>query len=72
MKTKWDKKMSVALTATMMLSVAPVNVLAKPDAKIVQSEPEEVYVDIIGEGQRSTWRCRMVSKIICCTRKVSR
>lgn len=54
MKTKWDKKMSVALTATMMLSVAPVNVLAKPDAKIVQSEPEEVYVDIIGEGQRST------------------
>ncbi|MFR2769134.1 MAG: hypothetical protein ACLTAI_12985 [Thomasclavelia sp.] len=55
MKTKWDKKMSVALTATMMLSVAPVNVLAKPDAKIVQSEPEEVYVDIIGEGQRSNF-----------------
>ena len=54
MKTKWDKKVSVALSATMVLSVAPVNVLAKSDAKITQSEPEEVYVDIIGEGQRST------------------
>lgn len=29
MKTKWDKKMSVALTATMMLSVAPVNDFSK-------------------------------------------
>ena len=54
MKKSWDKKISAALTATLLLSVAPVNILAKPDASITQSTPEDVFVDIIGEGERST------------------
>ena len=54
MKKSWDKKISAALTATLLLSVAPVNILAKPDARITQSTPEDVFVDIIGEGERST------------------
>ena len=54
MKKSWDKKISAALTATLLLSVAPVNILAKPDDSITQSTPEDVFVDIIGEGERST------------------
>ena len=54
MKKSWDKKISAVLTATLLLSVAPVNTLAKPNAGITQSAPEDVFVDIIGEGERST------------------
>lgn len=54
MKKNWDKKLTVALSATMVLSSAPINVLAIPNSKSVTSIPEDVYVDIIGEGERST------------------
>lgn len=54
MKKSWDKMISAALTATLLLTVAPVNILAEPSARITQSTPEDVYVDIIGEGERST------------------
>lgn len=54
MKKSWDKKISAALTATLILTVAPVSTLAQPNARITQSTPEDVYVDIIGEGERST------------------
>ena len=54
MKKSWDKKISAALTATLILTVAPVSTLAQPNARITQSTPEDVFVDIIGEGERST------------------
>jgi len=54
MKKSWDKKISAVLTATLILTVAPVSTLAQPNARITQSNLEDVYVDIIGEGERST------------------
>lgn len=52
MKKNWDKKVSVTLAAAMILTTVPANVMAL-DTQTIKSEVEEVYVDIIGEGERS-------------------
>ena len=54
MKKRWDKRISMVLTASLLLSLAPVNVLAQSSVKMTESDLEDVYVDIIGEGERST------------------
>ena len=54
MKGSWNQKLCAVATVSMLLSSAPVGVLAQENARITQSDPEEVYVDIIGDGQRTT------------------
>ena len=54
MKGRWNQKLCAVATVSMLLSSAPVGVLAQENARITQSDPEEVYVDIIGDGQRTT------------------
>lgn len=54
MKGKWNQKICAVATVSMLLSAAPVGVLAQGNARITQSEPEEINVDIIGPGERST------------------
>ena len=50
MKGRWNQKLCAVATVSMLLSSAPVGVLAQENARITQSDPEEVYVDIIGDG----------------------
>jgi len=54
MNKKWDKKLSIILSTSMVLTMFPINVFAKTQTRVTQSQEEDVYVDIIGEGERST------------------
>lgn len=53
MKEQWTKKVCAVLTASMLIATVP-GVMGLRDNRMSESTPEEVYVDILGEGERST------------------
>ncbi|MFQ7172541.1 MAG: hypothetical protein ACLRQF_10925 [Thomasclavelia ramosa] len=59
MKGRWNQKLCAVATVSMLLSSAPVGVLAQENARITQSDPEEVYVDIIGDGQEPRYLMKL-------------
>lgn len=54
MKARWNRKLCAAVTVSLLLSIAPTGIFAQSNARIVQSDAEDVFVDIIGKGERST------------------
>lgn len=54
MKGKWNQKICAIATASLLLTSLPIDVLAQENTRISQSHPEDVYVDLIGDGERTT------------------
>lgn len=54
MKVRWSRKLCAAVTMSLLLGATSTGVVANTNTKMVQSDVEEVLVDIIGDNQRST------------------